>query len=1103
MIRASLLGLLMMAATSPLYWIQAPQQTAASIDDQLWQFRNLGKAFYENSTTQARAVDEFKKALDLQPDSLRDRLNYGLALLRSGSDQGIEELRRVQQQDPSIPHTWFNLGIAFKRRMQFNEAIEQLEQMIRLRPDEPVSHFNLGVLYTQPETQDFDKAIVQFERAAQLDPNFVAPHGRLQGLYRARNRNDDAIRQQAILNDLQARQIRDNPDLEWSFYSEIYEPTDSRSLDRTGQAPLRPQPTDINARMDAATARLAVLDYDADGVPDVIGWSSQGIQLLKGGTRPQRDETLSRFTDVVDIAPGDFNNDGFVDLCIVTKTRAEIVANTRGRFVNAPPGSELVWNGSYSKAMWINYDHESDLDLILLGEKPLLLRNSRLEQARPPYTQQFVDQTTRFPFVSGRPAGATLFAVDPYRAASDIIVVYGDRLPVLYRDKLHGEYEAVPLGTLPPDTRSILAEDVNQDGWTDLIAGTSSGSVLILNRPDNDGRIGDLTGMPVPLPASPVLGFADLGGRGALDLVTADAIYRNLGQGRFAQEPEAPFKDRQGTPVRYVAAVEGNFDRNGSTDLIGVGADGRLWKNSNPSSRTLRWIEVSLTGTTNLKIALGSVVEVKAGSLYQKRIFAGIPLFFGLAGYNQIETIRITWPNATIQNEVNQVAGKRYPYREARQLSGSCPMIFTWNGHRFEFITDVLGVAPLGASLGDGQYFPVDHDEYIQIPGESLVAVNGQYEIRITEELREVSYLDKVQLIALDHPENTEIFTNDKFKGPPFPEFKLYSSDRRIYPVSAQAYSDSKPVSENVLDRLTAKDHRYPDGYRRDDIGVAERHYLELDFGSAAPRQGAVLVLNGWVDWADGSTFLAAAQDQDGGLSLPRLEVLNSSNEWQTINEDMGIPAGKPKTIAVELNDLFLKGSRKIRISTNVCVYWDEIFLIENNSEPPVRTDIKAATADLQFRGFSKPVLHPERKQPEAFDYSVMTPFRMWNPTPGMYTRYGDVLPLIVDDEPDDRMVIMGSGDELRLLFPATGLPALAPGCTRAFLILVDGWAKDGDLNTAYSQTVEPLPFHGMSAYPYADTEHFPDDKMHRDYVREFNTRPALRLIRPLETTSR
>src|SRR5207249_5412113 len=117
-------------------------------EDEIWRHRNLGKAFYENPTTQTQAVDEFKKALDLAPTSARERLNYGLALLRAAkTKEGIAELIKAQQQDPKIPHTWFNLGIAYKKDSEYDKAVTQLERMTQLAPDEPKSHYNLAVLY--------------------------------------------------------------------------------------------------------------------------------------------------------------------------------------------------------------------------------------------------------------------------------------------------------------------------------------------------------------------------------------------------------------------------------------------------------------------------------------------------------------------------------------------------------------------------------------------------------------------------------------------------------------------------------------------------------------------------------------------------------------------------------------------------------------------------------------------------------------------------------------------------------------------------------------------------------------------------------------------
>ena len=570
-------------------------------------------------------------------------------------------------------------------------------------------------------------------------------------------------------------------------------------------------------------------------------------------------------------------------------------------------------------------------------------------------------------------------------------------------------------------------------------------------------------------------------------------MFRNQGLGAFGQ---AESLNGISSPVDMAVA---DFDGNGQGDLVALDQVGMifLFQNATPIKN---WLRVGLSGVKNLKLAPGAEIEVKTGVRYQKQTYRGLPLLFGLGDYAQADAVRITWANGLIQNETQQPAKQDSVYTEAQRLSGSCPMIFSWNGQSFEFITDVLGVAPLGASAGDGKYFPVDHDEYVQIPGKSLIEKDGQFLIRITEELREVAYLDAIKLIAVDHPSGVDIFTNDKFKGPPFPEFRLFGVSERKYPVQARDHN-----GHDVLSKLVHKDRVYPDGFARDYAGVAQLHYLDLDFGHAAQDGQAVLILSGWVDWADGSTFLGMAQQQSDGLILPYLQVKNAQGQWETVVAGMGLPAGKPKTISVDLSGKFLSASRQVRIVSNLCVYWDEIFLSENTQAPPVHlTDLLPASANLHFRGFSEVVIHPERKQPEYFIYDQLRPMIRWNwnPTPGFYTRYGHVQSLL--GEVDDLLVVMGSGDELQLAFDAANVPALQEGWQRDFLLFVDGWAKDGDANTAFSQTVEPLPYHGMPQYPY-DTPHaFPSDGLHKRYLEFYQSRPALCFIHPLyDTTER
>jgi hypothetical protein len=740
-------------------------------------------------------------------------------------------------------------------------------------------------------------------------------------------------------------------------------------------------------------------------------------------------------------------------------------------------------SGSFAKAVWIDYDHDYDLDLVLVGEGAMLLRNNG--------RAGFSDRTADIPFVAGRAVDATVFNLVADTPGQDLVVSYADRGGVVYRDLLAGKYAVEPLDALAAGARALALRDVDHDGWVDLVAGGAPGLTMLLNRD------GTFEATPGSGPAVRAVALADFENRGLEDLVVDGAIRRNEAMGRFAGPSGAVL-------AGATAVATADFDNDGRIDAAAIGGDGSLHLLRNQTATAHAWTRIGLTGVKNLQLAPQAIVEVKAGRLYQKRAYTGTPLSFGLRGAAQIDTVRITWPNGLIQNETKQPVRQALAFKEAQRLSGSCPMIFTWNGREFQFITDVLGVAPLGASAGDGTYFPVDHDEYIQIPAGALVPIHVRelagpggpavpvYEIRITEELREVAYLDQIRLIAVDHPAEIDIFTNDKFKAPPFPEFRLFGVTKRLYPVSARDHH-----GRDVRPALLAADRVYPDGFTRDYAGVAELHTLDLDFGHAAPDNRAVLIMSGWVDWADGSTFLGVSQEDPDGLVFPSVQVKDANGEWRTVIDDMGIPAGKPKTIVVDLTGKFLSASREVRIVTNLSLYWDEIFLSENPGAPEVvMTSLDPVLADLRFRGFSTPTIHPERKQPESFDYQRPMPLSMWNPTPGMYTRYGDVLPLATAI--DDRMIVMGSGDELRLLFPVTPLPALQPGWRRDFLLFVDGWAKDGDPNTAFSQTVEPLPFHGMSSYPYPASEQYPNPLLHRQYIDSYNTRPALRLLRPL-----
>jgi hypothetical protein len=1029
----------------------------SSVEQRLWRHRNLGKALFETPTTVGESVAELKQALDLAPDSVRDRLNYGLALLRSGkTKEAIAELERVQKQDPSLPHTWFNLGIAFKRETRYEEAIRQFSRMVELVPDEPISHYNLGLLYHLTEKDDL--ALKEFETAAKLDPKLVAPRFQIYNYYRLQGKEKEAAEALAAFQAVrQAQQAADeSEDVEWCSYAELYDPAAARPTPAAPGAAPRPSfaSQGLGTVADPDSAGLLVLDADGDGKPDLIVWSRDGIRLFRSGVQAVTQPELENLKGVVSVAAGDLDNDGLADLCVLTESAPVLFHNVKGKFLPWPAKPPA---GRFEAAVWLDFDHDYDNDLFLFGTKSVLLRNEG--------EAGFRDESSNFPFVTGRALDAVALRVIPDTKGIDIAVSYSDRPGVLYRDQLRGVYRAIPLPALPGGARSLAVADIDNDGWFDLAFTSPKGDVLrALNRK------GSFESEALKAAAARSIVFADLDNSGRLGLIGGD---------------HAP----PGAPKALAWAVA-DFDGDGRMDLAAVTPEGKILVLENRTTTGNHWLRVGLTGVKSLKLAAGAEIEVEAGPHYQKESYQGVPLLFGLGPYAEADTVRISWPNGLIQNERNQPAGRTAVYKEAPRLSGSCPMVFAWNGREFRFLADILGVAPLGASSGDGQYFPVDHDEYLEIPAESLVPKEGRYRIRITEELREVSYIDQVRLVAVDHPERVEIYTNEKFKSPPFPEFRLFGVSRRLYPVRAM---DDR--GRDVRPRLLRRDRSYPDSFHHDLSGVAEMHSLELDFGPrAAPGNKSVLILNGWTDWADGSMFMNAAQQGNGGLVMPYLQVKDSTGRWRTVIEDMGIPSGAPRTIAVDLTDKFLSASREVRIVTNMCVYWDQVFLSEDTGNPEVRlTTMDAKRADLSLRGFSEAVIYQKHEQPEAFVYARWKPAALWNQTPGRYTRYGPAEELL--RSVDDRFVVMGSGDELQLDFDPRGLPALPAGWRRDFLLLVDGWSKDSDANTAFADSVEPLPFHGMSSYPYPAREHYPADPVHQQYLRQYNTRPAVKFI--------
>ncbi|MBA3296178.1 MAG: hypothetical protein H0U19_04525, partial [Acidobacteria bacterium] len=461
-------------------------------------------------------------------------------------------------------------------------------------------------------------------------------------------------------------------------------------------------------------------------------------------------------------------------------------------------------------------------------------------------------------------------------------------------------------------------------------------------------------------------------------------------------------------------------------------------------------------------------------------------IVFGL-GRRRADVVRVVWPSGIVQAENAPVSPAQQRQRldivELDRKPSSCPYLFTWNGERFEFISDFLGGGEMGYWLAPGVRNVPDPEEFVRIRGDQLKARDGRYELRVTNELEEAVFVDRLSLIAVTHRVGTEVYPNEGLFAPPYPRHRLFVTRGARPP---EVVTDEH--GHDVRDLVSRVDRRAPSDFTLERFrGYARDHHLEMTI-PRRDRARLVLLLTAWTDYAFSSDNVAASQ---AGLSLrpPSLEIEDPTGRWRTIIEDIGIPVGRPQTVVVDLTGRVPLEGARLRVRTNMRIYWDQVLIDSSAGGEVQRTRIEARTADLRWRGYSAEV-SPDGREPFGYDYARVLSTAPWKLMPGRYTREGDVRALL--GAVDDMFVVSRPGDELTLSFPA--LPAPPEGWTRTFLLHSDGYSKEMDANSASPDVAAPLPYHGMSRYPY-DGKDRPLSRAMRDYVRRYNTRVVTRSV--------
>ncbi len=1110
--RLSKTGLLILALSICLPAIYLINPTAAHLQnaqskakarEDAYRANNLGVALLEQFKHK-EAADAFRRALQLDPSLVLARINFGIALFNVPDLPAAQkELQAAIAAAPTAPQPHYVLGLAAKTQNRTEEAITEFQKVLQIDPNDVGANVNLGQLYAQQ--RKYTEAIAVLRTAVAAEPyNATGLYNLGTSLMRANQRAEGTkviaqfqeLRNRGTGTTLGANYLEQGryaeaiastgaePELVDKAIPEVVFQDATLELLPSGDLATPTLPT----TEDIPTGAVLLFDYDLDGDLDLLDVAGGRQRLLRNDK--------GKFTDLKTQAgaltkagtarataavAGDYDNDTKPDLFILRQGTGTLYHNDgNGSFSDVTAAAKIPASPNRAmSAAFVDFDHDGDLDLLLAGEGNLLLRNNG--------DGTFSDQTATAKLVDKESAYAIVPTDFDNRRDIDLLIASPEKIS-LWRNMRDGTFRdvAAEVGLAASDRKgatSVAAGDVNKDGFTDFYFDSlfDASGYLALSNGKERFQVTKMAG------ADHASQFVDYDNDGLLDLVTLVPgelrILRNTGDS-WADVTSKATKGINASAANVLAT--GDIDGDGDTDIV-FGSPGLLRVARNEGGNRNNWLHVGLEGKVSNRIGVGSKIEMRAGSLAQKlETYSASPapapadITFGIGKRTAVDAVRVLWPAGIVQAETEIANNKTLSLVELDRKPSSCPYLYVWNGERFVFVTDFMGGGEMGHLDAPGIFNTPDPDEYVRIPPELLRENNGRYELKVTNELEEALFVDRVQLISVAHPQGVEVYPTEGLTVPPQP-FKLYSTRDAHPPLAAV-----DEHGHDVLSRIARLDREYPDDFKLQSIrGYAENHELTLKLDAGTPAQ-VKLLLTGWTDYAWSSDNLAASQSGKS-LNFPALQVKDKQGRWRTVIENVGIPVGRPQTVVVDLTGKFLSPSREVRIITNMRIYWDQILVDTSAGNFPVQlTRLDPTVANLRWRGFS--LEHsPDGRQPLSYDYKQVSFTSPWKAMTGRYTREGDVKELLLTT--DDMFVISRPGDELSLSFAADKLPPLPQGWTRTFLVYADGFSKEMDINSASPDQVGPLPFHGMSKYPYAWPERYPLTEKRRRYLETYNTR--------------
>jgi tetratricopeptide (TPR) repeat protein len=1120
------------------------------------EYNEVVRAFYVGLAAlqvgdDVRADSKLAQLTQLVPGEPAGWANWGMLALRQRNfDPAAERLERARALAPENDQIYYLIGLLEKDRGRSPEAISALRKAIELNPKNLVATFALA---EEIERQGDENSAAEYQRLVQkileTQPDNLAALLEL-GRIAAKRGDADTLHRtvekitqrsagwsaevQQQLSALQTAVAGPDPQAaatRIAFLRNVLVrvPEYRKDLSIIKPAPgEEAQPFTHFLKMESPTFTPAPADtaisFSSEPVPNAPAgkWSWIGAISLSGEGAPAialANEKEMRVGDAsypfpggpLSVPPGpegvvglDFNYDFKTDLVLAAAGGVRLLKQeSANKFTDVTAQTKLpatILNGSFTGAWAADVDSDGDLDVVLRAEQglPTVLRNNgdgSFAEIHP------------FAGVSGL-RGFVWADIDADGDPDAALIDDQGKLHV-FENQRSGQFKERAVPTKPQPVLAICAADVSDDGILDLLAVQDDGAIFRLSD-KNDGtdwdtaEIARVSTSPSFLKGTTRLLALDIDNNGGNDLLLTSSNVVPIEGGVLAGEvlPRATIwlsdQDFKFKPLEIANRLGGGFgvadvNGDGRLDLLGLTNDGQPIQAINHGTRNYHWQAIrpraaQATGDQRINsFGIGGEMEIRAGLLVQKQLVTGPIVHFGLGDQTGADVVRIVWPNGAVRAEFETKADQTILAEQ--RLKGSCPFLFAYNGKEMKFVKDAV---PWSSAIGlrintIGTARVEATEEWYKIGGNELAPRDGYYDLRITAELWETYYYDQLALMTVDHPAATDIFVDERFVIPPA---KLAITAVERPNKIAHAVDDS---GNDVTDIVSTLDEKYLDNFGRSRYqGVTRDHYVEVDLGADAPQSGPLwLIAKGWMHPTDSSINVAISQGQEVHPQPLSMEVPDGKGGWVVTRPNLGFPAGRKKICLFDLTNVFRPGTpRRLRLRTSLEIFWNSIEWAKGLPDTQLQTVLmNPAMADLHYRGYSV-INKPNASSPEVPDYSQISASKqIWRDLIGYYTRFGDVRELL--EKIDDRYVIMNAGDEMTFRFPAQ--PPPPAGWVRDYILVGDGWIKDGDYDSTFSKTVQPLPYHAKQEYvtppgrledEWAYKQH-PDDwlKYHTRYV--------------------